>query len=221
MPWSFIIPAAASLIGGSMQADAASSAADASNAQSQKALDLQEKIYRENVARQQPFLDTGTEFYNKLADLHRNPSSGNAMMQMDPGYGFRLSEGLKALDRQAAARGGLISGGALKAAQRYGQNFASNEFGNAYNRLASLANTGPQAAGIVSNLGTNFANSATNVYGQMGQNTGNSLLSSGSAYSNALGGVSNQLGRWYQSKGPSGIDSGTNLPNWALDPYGG
>lgn len=222
MPFEFILPIAASLLGSSMQADAATSAADATNAQNQKALDLQEKIYRENVARQQPFLDTGTEFFNKLADLHRNPASGNAMMQMDPGYGFRLSEGLKALDRQAAARGGLISGGALKAAQRYGQNFASNEFGNAYNRLASLANTGPRAAGVVSDLGTNFANSATNVYGQMGQNTGNSMLASGSAYSNGLGGVANQLGRWYQkSYGPSGIDSGTNLPNWALDPYGG
>jgi hypothetical protein len=52
----------------------------------------------------------------------------------DPGYGFRLAEGQKALDRQAAARGGLISGGALKAAQRYGQEMGSQEYTNAFNR---------------------------------------------------------------------------------------
>jgi hypothetical protein len=200
MPWSFIIPAAASLLGGSMQADAASDASAASNAQSQAALDLQRKMYEESVARQQPFLQTGTEFFNKLAQLHRDPSGGNAMMQMDPGYGFRLSEGLKGLDRQAAARGGLISGSALKAAQRYGQDYASNEFGNAYNRLAQMANTGPRAAGVLSDLGTNFANSATGIYNQMGTNTGNAMLSRGSAYGNALGGAMNQAGQWYQSR---------------------
>lgn len=196
MPWSFIIPAAASLIGGKMAGDSAEDAAAASTSQNQAALDLQERIYRENVARQEPFLKTGTEFYNKLAELHRNPSSGNAMMQMDPGYGFRLSEGLKSLDRQAAARGGLISGGALKAAQRYGQDYASNEFGNAYNRLASLANTGPQAAGVVSNLGTNFANTATGIYGQMGSDQGNALLSRGSSYGNALGSIGRAYGQY-------------------------
>src|SRR5574343_22292 len=52
----------------------------------------------------------------------------------DPGYAFRMSEGLKALDRTAAARGGLISGSALKAASRYGQDMASQEYQNAFNR---------------------------------------------------------------------------------------
>ena len=60
--------------------------------------------------------------------------TGQVNMMADPGYQFRLSEGLKALDRQAAARGGLISGAALKGAQRYGQDYASGEYQNAYNR---------------------------------------------------------------------------------------
>ncbi len=54
--------------------------------------------------------------------------------QQDPGYAFRLSEGLKALDRTAAARGGLISGSAMKGAMRYGQDMASQEYQNAFNR---------------------------------------------------------------------------------------
>ena len=55
--------------------------------------------------------------------------------QADPGYGFRLSEGLKALERSAAARGGLMSGGTGKALQRYGQDLASQEYGNAFRRF--------------------------------------------------------------------------------------
>jgi hypothetical protein len=60
--------------------------------------------------------------------------TGQVNLESDPGYQFRLSEGLKALDRQAAARGGLISGSALKASQRYGQDMASQEYGAAYGR---------------------------------------------------------------------------------------
>lgn len=119
---------------------------------------LQERLYTEGVARQQPWLTAGT---NALARMQAGESgvpaafqysgqapsafqySGQApaafkftadQMQVDPGYAFRLSEGQKALDRQAAARGGLISGSALKAATRYGQDMGSQEYQNAYNR---------------------------------------------------------------------------------------
>lgn len=75
----------------------------------------------------------------------------------DPGYEFRLGEGMKGLERSAAARGGLLSGAALKAASRYNQDFASNEYGksfdrynteqsNRFNRLASIAGIGQTAA---------------------------------------------------------------------------
>ena len=55
--------------------------------------------------------------------------------QSDPGYGFRLSEGLKAIEQGAAARGGLLSGNTLKASQRFGQDLASQEYGNAFQRF--------------------------------------------------------------------------------------
>jgi hypothetical protein len=55
--------------------------------------------------------------------------------EADPGYAFRMSEGLKALERSAAARGGLLSGGAGKAFQRFGQGLASQEYGNAFQRF--------------------------------------------------------------------------------------
>jgi len=67
------------------------------------------------------------------ASAMRNFSAAD--FQTDPGYAFRLSEGMKALDRTAASRGGLLSGATLKGAQRYGSDLASQEYGNAYNRF--------------------------------------------------------------------------------------
>ena len=106
---------------------------------------------------------------------------GMGDFQQDPGYAFRLSEGQKALDRQAAARGGLISGGALKAATRYGQDMGSQEYQNAYNRAltgyntgvasenqlynrqAGLAGIGQTAANFIGNAGQNYATNAGNM----------------------------------------------------------
>jgi len=56
-------------------------------------------------------------------------------MEQDPGYAFRLAEGQKAIERSTAARGGLQSGAALKAAARFGQEMGSQEYQNAFNRF--------------------------------------------------------------------------------------
>lgn len=191
MPWQFLIPAAASLIGGALQSRQVGKAQAAEQAQQQKALDLQQRMYEEGVARQQPFLAGGTEDYNRLRALMTGgPGAAQQFLQMDPGYGFRLSEGMKALERGAAARGGLISGNALRAAQRYGQDVASQEFGQAYGRLAGLASIGPSAAGVMNTLGQQYATGAGNIYGAMGQSAGQAQLQRGSIYGNML----NQLG---------------------------
>jgi hypothetical protein len=175
------------------QAGAAQSAADAQLQASREANALQQRIYEENIARQQPFLQTGTEFFNRLAAVQRGGPEAQNFLQMDPGYQFRFREGLRALDRQAAARAGLQSGAALKAAQGYGQDLASQEYGAAYNRLASMANVGPQAAGVMSNLGQNFAGQ----YGQNlmagGQAAAQGMLGAGSARGSAYIGGANAL----------------------------
>ena len=134
--------------------------------------DLSQRQYEQTRADQMPFLEAGKTALNQLIPLASNykPFDYNAMTA-DPGYGFRLSEGQKALDRQAAARGGLISGSALKAATRYGQEMGSQEYTNAFNRyqteraaqlnpLQSLAGVGQTTA---TNLGTMGAANAANM----------------------------------------------------------
>ena len=124
---------------------------------------------------QMPFLEAGKGALNKLIPLASNykPFDYNAMTA-DPGYGFRLSEGQKSLDRAAAARGGLISGSALKAATRFGQDMGSQEYTNAFNRyqaeraaqlnpLQSLAGLGQSAATTLGQAGSSNAANVGNL----------------------------------------------------------
>jgi hypothetical protein len=70
---------------------------------------------------------------------------GGYNFMTDPGYEFRKSEGMRGLERSAAARGGLLSGGFGRKAIRYGQDYASNEYTNVYNRIANIAGLGQVA----------------------------------------------------------------------------
>lgn len=178
-----------SLIG----ASAAKSAASTQSAAADRAAELQNQQFQQTRQDQMPWLRAGEQALNKLIPLTDYQKFGMDQFQQDPGYAFRLSEGQKALDRSAAARGGLISGSALKAATRYGQDMGSQEYQNAFNRyqtersamlnpLQSLAGVGQTTA---TNLGTAGAANAANV--------GN--LITGGAAANAAGqvGMANAL----------------------------
>lgn len=113
--------------------------------------------------------------------------------QQDPGYAFRLSEGQKALDRQAAARGGLISGGALKAAQGYGQDMASQEYQNAFNRYQTNRSNQLQPLGNLMTSGQSAASNQGSAAGQYGTNAGNLMMQGGQAMAAGQLGVGNTI----------------------------
>lgn len=171
----------------SKQADATTEAANIGAQASREATALQRQIYEEGIKRQQPFLDIGTNALNRLNALNQPGANVTNFLTMDPGYNFRLSEGTKALERSAAARGGLMSGATGKALTRYGQDYGSNEFTNAYNRLASLANLGPTAAGVMSNLGTGYGTNVNQLAMTNAANQGNALLSAGNIRASQYG----------------------------------
>lgn len=66
--------------------------------------------------------------------------------KQDPGYQFRLKEGERALTNSATAKGNLLGGAFAKAMQGYGQEQASQEYGNAYNRALTGYNTNKDTA---------------------------------------------------------------------------
>ena len=151
---------ASSLIG----ANAASSAASMQAGAARDAANLSNEQYQQTRRDQAPWRAAGEQALNKLIPMSDYTKFGMNQFQADPGYAFRLSEGQKALDRSAAARGGLISGGALKAAQRYGQDMGSQEYQNAFNRyqtersamlnpLQSLAGLGQSANNFTGQAG--------------------------------------------------------------------
>jgi len=194
---------AGAAIGGSLGgalggADAAENAANAQIQAGQQANDLQYQMFNQSRADQAPWREAGVEALNQLrtgiqpgGNLMRSFSMSD--YQADPGYGFRLAEGMKSLERSAAARGNLLSGGALKGITRYGQDMASNEYQNAYNRytqnqtnqynrLAGVAGTGQNAAQQIGQQGM-----------QMGQNVGNTLQGIGNARASGYVGGANAL----------------------------
>ena len=222
MAWMF--PAAiigSALFSADSSSNAAQSAADTSRQASDASVAEQRRQYDLSRADQQPFLTAGTGAVNRLAaGVGYGGEFGAAMpfdfqYSEDPGAGFRMAEGVKALDRSAAARGGLLSGATLKGVQRYGQDLGSQEYGNAfnryvtrfnantgernqlYNRLAGVAGTGQTTAGQLASQGANMAGNVGNIMMGSAANTGNAAMAAAGARNSAYGGAANMLGRIY------------------------
>ncbi len=123
--------------------------------------------------------------------LMRNFSMAD--FEADPGYAFRMSEGTKAVEGGAAARGGLLSGAAQKALQKYGQESASQEYGNAFNRFTGQqTNQYNRLAGIV-NTGQGATNQVSNAAGQFGQQQASNIIGAGNAQAAGQIGQANAL----------------------------
>lgn len=156
---SFVKPAA-SLYGGLQQQDATDEA--------KKAL-LASQGRAEQVMN--PYAQQGLQAQTQLTgNLAKGFNPGD--LASDPGYQFRLNQGLDAQNRSFAAQGMSQSGAALKAAQEYGQGFAGQEYGNAYDRWLQQNS---QLAGV-GNQGYNAAASLGNIYGAQGQTRSDAAL---------------------------------------------
>ena len=196
--------AGATVVGSLIGAKASKSAASTQAAAAEQASDLQREIFQQTRADQEPWRQAGVNALGVMQSTAGNvPAAfkfGAGDYQADPGYAFRLSEGQKALDRQAAARGGLISGGALKAAQRFGQEMGSQEYGNAYNRALTSYGTDVARENQLYNRQAALAGigqTSTNLVGQAGQNyatnVGNLMTGAGAAQAAGQVGVANAL----------------------------
>jgi hypothetical protein len=138
-----------------------------------KARGTQQAQYGVDKGYYQPYYDAGTGALSQLqANLGAGAFNVNVTpqnLQNDPGYQFQLQQGQQALQRSAAAQGGLQSGGFAKALDQYSQGLASTQYQNAWNRqfqqnqfkynsLANMAGMGQSAAGSLANLGQNYGN---------------------------------------------------------------
>lgn len=165
---------------------------------------LQREMFDRQVQLQEPFRQGGMTAQNRLMELlgiGGNASAdgygryardfGMSDFQADPGYAFRLSEGNKALERSAAARGMQLSGSMLKGLTRFNQGEASQEYTNAFNRYQ--VNRSNQLNPLQSLLGAgqSSANVLTGAAGQLGSNLGENALQAGNARASGYIGSAN------------------------------
>jgi hypothetical protein len=189
--------------GGLIQANATRQAAGIQSGAAQKSNELLSQMYDQAKGYQQPYLGAGTDALSKMQDADFQRDFTAADFQQDPGLDFRMQEGQKALERSAASKGGLQSGGTMKALAQYGQNFGSNEYQNAYNRfnsdrdrrygrLGQIAGMGQSAANSLGNLGMGYAsNYGNNLMGAANAQAG-AKLSNGQMWGGMLSGMGSQ-----------------------------
>lgn len=158
------------------------SASSAQQKSAKDALKFQKQMYADQQARMAPYYAAGTKSLGDLQRLLADPSS----IENDPSYQFRYNQGEQALNSNLAARGNLLGGGALKELTRYGQGFASQEFQNQFNRLASLAGIGQSAAGSMNASSANLGANASELLTGMGNSQAASYLGAAGALNNGL-----------------------------------
>ena len=235
------IGAGASLLGGLLGSHAASdAAAKQANAAAQAANTARQNQnlstnYQTGVAGQQtnllsPYATAGQSSIGNLSALLQPggqltqgygqfEAPTGVTEQNDPGYQFRLSQGLQALQNSAAARGGLLSSGTAKNINDYAQNQASNEYGNVYNRALQTYGTN------FNTYNTNQGNLYNRLAGvsQLGAQAGSTLGGLLQAGASNIAGInnaaSNQIGGALQNQGAaqaSGIIGANNAWQGAL-----
>ena len=157
---------------------AAGSALDAQSRAAAEASAAREQAYKRQEGLMNPYINGGMSAF-------ANMQSGN--MQMDPGYQFRLNEGNKAINNAASARGNAMGGGTMKALSRYGQDYASNEYGNAFNRQNQIANYGYNASNSLANFAGGFGNAQANGAIEMGNARAANQIGQANRLSNDIG----------------------------------
>jgi hypothetical protein len=222
---------AAAAIGGAVISSKASKKASAAQQQAaQDANAAQERMFQRQTELQEPFRQGGLTAQNEIMQLlgiggdktavgygSMGKAFGASDFQQDPGYAFRQSEGMKALERSAAARGNLLSGSTLKGVQRFGQDLASQEYQNAFNRYQVERSAKLNPLQSLMGSGQSATNVMTSAAGQMGQNEANNLYNAGQARASGYIGSANALNNALGQIG--GYASNAPMNNAIMDYY--
>lgn len=204
---SAAIAGGAAIVGSVIGGKAAKSAANTQAASADRATQAQLEMFERQVELQEPFREAGLAGQNRLLQLlglgedkkakdfgkYASAEFGMDKFTADPGYAFRMSEGMKALDRSAASRGGLLSGATLKGAQRYGQDLASQEYQNAFNRYQTARTNTLNPFASLAGVAQSSANTLGTAAGQLGGQIGSNIIGAGNAMAAGQVGSANAI----------------------------
>jgi hypothetical protein len=235
-PVAAIAGAASSIAGAGASIFGANKAADAQKNASKRAIKFQKEALAQQMALTKPYVEAGKNALTEYQKLAPYEDFGMKQFQADPGYNFRMAEGMKALERSASARGLLQSGGTLKGAQQYGQNLASSEYENAFSRYLTqrearmdpyryLTGIGQAAAaGQAANVGSSGA-ALAELAAARGNANAALAAGTGSAIGNAFSSIGQGVGSYYANEPYlnylSSITPGMNSPRITSTTFGG
>ncbi len=221
MAWVATAIIGGAVVGGVAQAYAANKASSAQVAASNKAADTTLGMYNTTRGDLAPYRQLGQtasdDLTNRLPFLTSPIVMDQAALEQTPGYKFNVSQGLKATQNSAAARGLGSSGAALKGAAVFGVNTANTLYKdqfdlentnrtNAFNRLSSLIGTGAGAAAGGGTIGQAAAGQAASA--QVG--AGNAQAAGINAIGTAVGNVGNAAAGYGLYKGLYGDNFGSS-----------
>lgn len=207
--------AGAAVVGGGATMAASSKAAKAQKQSAEAAAASQERMFDKQVELQAPFREAGLTAQNRILTLlglspandvegvsvnPKDPAFGRYArdfsmqdFEADPGYQFRLDEGMKALNNSMAARGMGLSGANMKGALRYGQDMGSQEYQNAFNRYQVNRSNQLNPLQSLMGAGQTSANTLTNEAGNLGRGLAETQLQAGNARASGYVGQANAL----------------------------
>lgn len=179
------------IAGSVIQAGAGYAGAKAQQRAADRATDEQRRQFNKQIELQEPFRQAGVNALPELIEASRYTPFSMEQFQQDPGYAFRMREGLKALDRTAAARGGLLGGNQLRGITQFGQDLASQEYTNAFNRYQSERAARLNPLQSLAGMGQSNAATMAQQAGQFGQNMAENALMRGNMRASGYAGIAN------------------------------
>lgn len=114
-----------------------------------------------------------------------------------PDYQFRRDEGIRGIEQGAAARGGALSGNALRGVSAFNSNLAAGEFGNYISRLMQMAGMGSAATNNAVGLGQNYGNNFAQTQQNMGDARASGIVS---GVQGATGALNQGMQNWMLSR---------------------
>jgi hypothetical protein len=198
MTWGLVAVAGSTLVG----AYGANKAAKAQLQGAREGAAAEREMFERQVELQAPFREAGLNALPELVEASRYTPFGMEQFQQDPGYGFRLKEGLRALESSAAARGGLMSGNQMRGITRFGQELGSQEYTNAFNRYQAERAARLNPLQSLTGMAQSSANTLSGAAGQLGSSLSNLAVGAGNARASGYAGMANALS--------SGIGQGLN-----------
>lgn len=178
------------------QTGASDQAMDLYSDTTRNALTMLRDQYEQGRLDYAPYRETGLNALARLRDLQYQPFD-ESRFRASPGYGFRLDQGLKAIEQSALARGGMLSGNTLKEMQRYGQGLASDEYNNAFNRYQTEFSNRLLPLQYLTNMGSNAAGNSAQLSQGYGSNAAGTMMTGAGNIGSTLLGTAGNLGNLY------------------------